>query len=175
MSNHNKQAAAKFCKAPGKKLFIMDLDGTYTTGQVYWLSTGEEMISCHSRDTAGIFMARNAGIHIIAMSGRTSQAMISRLKNIKVEYYLNCTQKHLAIESIMADNHIHPHQIAFISDDTIDIEAMKMAGLAFCPASAHPNVIKYLKSTNHGIVLKNAAGNGAIREALSYIVDDPLV
>jgi YrbI family 3-deoxy-D-manno-octulosonate 8-phosphate phosphatase len=147
------------------KLFALDVDGTYSDGIVYWGSNGDEMLALHTRDTHGLMLA-STNLHVILLSGRTSPAAISRFKNLNFDSILGCSDKLKALEEKTKELGIKMGEVAFISDDTCDIPALRGVGLSLCPADAHVKVKEVVD-----IVLTSDAGRGAVREALSYIVD----
>jgi 3-deoxy-D-manno-octulosonate 8-phosphate phosphatase (KDO 8-P phosphatase) len=58
-----------------------------------------------------------------------------------------------------------PEQVAYIGDDTNDVEVMKLVGLAACPADATP----FAKAVAH-YVCPSPGGHGAFREVAELII-----
>lgn len=147
------------------RLFVFDIDGTCSDGKVYWSSSGDEIISFHIRDMHGLKELMQSGVHVIAMSGRTSQAVHTRLNNIKIDKLLGCTDKFSAICELAQEMGIGIDEVAFISDDTTDTHALKECGISFAPADAHHEVLSIAD-----VVVRSNAGEGAIRDAVEYVM-----
>lgn len=147
------------------KLFVFDVDGTYSDGKVHWSSSGDEIIAFHARDTYGLLKLIQLGLSVVAISGRTSQAVHTRLNNLKIDKMLGCSDKFSAICELSQKLEIGIDEVAFVGDDIIDVLALKECGVSFAPANAHPEVLAVVD-----VVVKSNAGEGAIRDTVDHIM-----
>ena len=65
---------------------MLDVDGTMTDGGIYYDASGNEWKKFYTKDAAGIFAARCAGINTMVLNGRKSFAVENRMKELKVDY-----------------------------------------------------------------------------------------
>ena len=59
------------------KYIILDVDGTLTDGGIYYDEHGNELKKFCTKDAAGIFTARAAGIEVMILTGRECAARTS--------------------------------------------------------------------------------------------------
>ena len=55
------------------KLLVIDVDGTMTDGGIYYDASGNEIKKFNTKDAAGIFAARCAGIKIMVLTGKKDE------------------------------------------------------------------------------------------------------
>lgn len=149
---------------------LMDVDGVLTDGSFWWGINGEEYKRFCFADATGIAQALGAGVKIGLISGESSEAgmrLVQRLADkLKiVDVYKGCHDKAGAIRDFASRNNIALSDICFIGDDSIDVEAMTIVGLAVAPADAQGPAM----SSAH-LVTKSRAGHGAVRELLDGIL-----
>ena len=65
----------------------------------------------------------------------------------------------------MEEKHVLPASVLFMGDDIPDIDAMKLAGLAVCPAYAAEEI----KAISHYISPYNG-GRGAVRDVIEKVL-----
>ena len=58
----------------------------------------------------------------------------------------------------------HLKKVGYVGNDINDMEAMKIVEYSFCPADAHPDILKISK-----FILKSNGGGGVIRELYDLI------
>lgn len=150
----------------------MDVDGVLTDGAFWWGADGGELKRFCFSDTTGISMALGAGIGIALISGESSpdgmalvQRLADKLKIIHV--YKGCRDKAAAIRDFAERSQLRLSEICFIGDDSIDIPAMAIVGLAVAPADAHPAA----RSKAH-LVTERSGGQGAVREFLDALLKE---
>ena len=152
---------ARTATALGKiGLLILDVDGVLTDGRLYFSARGEALKVFHVRDGHGIKLLMGAGIQVAAVSGRRSNALAARMRELAVPYVIQgCRDKVAALERLSRRLHIAPLHTACIVDDTPDLPLMTAVGLAAAVADAHPIVL----SAAHWVAKANG-GHGAVRE-----------
>ena len=153
------------------KLFLMDVDGTLTDGGVCLLATpGVEAIAelkiFNSRDGAGLKLARIMGIRTGFITGRSSETVRQRARELSVDYvYLGQETKMAAYEACLKEAGVLEEETAWMGDDLPDMPLARRAGLAVAVADAAPE----LKAVCH-YVTGAAGGRGAAREIVELIL-----
>jgi len=148
------------------KLLLLDVDGVLTDGRLYYTSRGEEIKVFNVRDGLGIKLAQRAGIRVGVISGRNSEALINRLRELKVdEVHLGYNQKLPILEDMMKRLSISLEEIAFLGDDYVDLPILRRVGFPMAVLDA-PEEIK-----KHALyITKSRGGHGAVRDAIEFIL-----
>src|SRR5271165_6389204 len=120
------------------KLLLTDCDGVLTDGGVYYGESGEELKKFDIRDGMGVERLHNiAGVTTGIITGELSPSLIKRAEKLKIaELHLGIKDKPATFKEILNRLNLKPEEVAFVGDDTNDLEVMKMAGLSLCPADA---------------------------------------
>ena len=66
------------------KLFAMDVDGTMTDGRIYMGNEGELLKAFHIKDGMGIRMLRERGVVPAIITGRESEIVKNRAKELGI-------------------------------------------------------------------------------------------
>ncbi len=144
-----------------------DVDGTLTDGGIYYASDGTEARRFHIRDGLGIVAARASGMRIVWISGRDSSVVRRRSEELGVDLLLQgVSDKSIALEQVAHEFAIDMAEIAFIGDDLNDLPGLRVSGLSFAPSDAARDV-----RAEADVVLEARGGEGAIREALEWILE----
>ena len=123
------------------KYLIIDVDGTFTDGGIYYDENGNEIKKFCTKDGTGIVCARTAGIKMIVLTGRECTATSRRMKEMKVDYlYQNVKNKSEFLQKFMYDNGIDKEELGYIGDDVNDLASMELCGYVGCPADAAEDV-----------------------------------
>ena len=148
------------------KLLALDVDGVLTDGSIYIDANGNESKKFYVHDGYGIVSIREKfGIETVVISGRSSEALLYRLKELNItKYWLGQTDKLAAINIILEEGSIASHQILFVGDDIPDLDVIENVGLFVAVRNAH----KMLKNKAHYIT-QNFGGQGAVREVCDLI------
>lgn len=154
-------------KAKRIKLLLMDVDGVLTDGKLYYTERGEEIKVFNVRDGLGIKMLQKVGIKTGVISGRNSKPLINRLKELGVEeIHLGYNEKLPLLENIISRNSLSYEEVAFIGDDYVDVPVLKKVGFPISVNDA-PDLVKKVAL----YVTKANGGNGAVREAIEYLLE----
>lgn len=155
-------------KARKIKLMLTDCDGVLTDTGSYYSVNGEELKRFSIRDGMGIErLNKIAGIPTGIVTGEDSQIVASRAKKLKIEeVHLGIKDKLSLLNSIMERLNLKAEEIAFIGDDTNDIEIMNAVGLAACPADA----TKFAKDAAD-VIMENRGGFGAVRDFAEFLIE----
>jgi len=156
------------------RLLLFDVDGVLTDGKLYVFpipSEGSQRIVVEAKgfsahDGAGISLARIGGLKTGLITRRNSETVALRARDLRLEYvYQGITDKLAAFREIIAKEGIDASAAAFVGDDVIDLPPMKNCGLSIAVANARSEV----KKGAH-YVTPNAGGEGAVRDAIEYIL-----
>lgn len=143
------------------RLLALDVDGTLTCGQLTFASDGRELKSFDVHDGMGMRLLRDAGIAVAIITARNSEVVSRRARDLGIEQLVQGSHnKADSLRVVCAELGLTPSAAAFMGDDLPDLPAMRIAGLAIAPASAHPWVLDCVHWTTRA-----RGGHGAVREA----------
>ena len=149
------------------KLIISDVDGVWTDGTIYKGTNNLELKRFSVLDGVGIAMARAANIKIALISGRFSAATDERAKELNIiDVYNGSLNKIPPYEELKLKYNLNNSNIAYIGDDLIDLPVMNKVSVPIAVANATEQVKKIA-----AYITKSAGGNGAFREAVSWIIN----
>ena len=145
---------------------ILDVDGVFTDGCIYYGADGELMKKFDMRDGMGLEILRQYGVEVMVMTSEDSQIVASRMKKLKIkDVYLGVKDKYSLLSRIVTDRNLSFSNIAYIGDDVNDMANICAAGWSFTPANATQPI------KNHAdVILQNNSAEGAIREATEFII-----
>jgi len=158
-------------KASKIKLLLTDCDGVLTDGGVYYSAKGEEMKRFSLRDGMGVERLRTL-VHVETgvITGENSDIVLRRVEKLGIrEYHPGVRDKASKLNYILNHNNITANEIAYIGDDSNDLEIMKLVGLSACPADAMPFIIEIA-----GVVVDSNGGYGAFRDFAEIIINAQL-
>ena len=142
----------------------LDVDGVLTDGGIYLGAVAEakqEFKRYDIQDGLGIFFLRRAGLRVGIVTGRVSESVRLRARELEIDDVAQDAQaRKLPAFLAMLDKHgIAPADAAFIGDDFPDMSIMRMVGLPVAVANAVPEIraVAALRLTRTG-------GHGAVRE-----------
>ncbi len=155
-------------KARKIKLLLLDVDGVLTDGRIILDNRGNELKAFHVRDGHGIKLAQKAGIIIGIITGRSSEVVNIRARELGItEVHQGAHEKEATYETIIAKYGIKDDEAAFIGDDIVDVAVLQRVGLAATVADADPSVKPHVD-----IVTKASGGRGAVREIINIILQN---
>ncbi len=175
------------------KLLLFDVDGVMTDGKL-WIfpapagaqqSTSDhaqqmagrggyalasatmiEAKGFHAHDGTAISLARLGGVKTGLITKRISETVALRARDLKLDYaYQGVMVKISIFEEILEQEQITAAEVAYIGDDVIDLPIMRRCGFAVAVANARDEV----KEEAHWVT-PHAGGEGAIRDAVEYIL-----
>jgi 3-deoxy-D-manno-octulosonate 8-phosphate phosphatase (KDO 8-P phosphatase) len=152
--------------AQGIKMLILDVDGVLTQGDIIMDNHGEESKAFNVRDGHGIKMLQRTGIEVAILTGRTSQVVECRARDLGIKYVVQGSlRKADGIKTLCEKAGIDAKSCAYMGDDVIDLPAMAQCSLSMAPADAHPGVL----SKVHW-VSGFKGGKGAVRQAAEALI-----
>ena len=148
------------------KLLLFDVDGVLTDGRLVIGDDGQEYKAFNSRDGHGIKMLQRNGVAVGIITGRTSEVVKHRVRDLEIKYvHQGCREKLPAFHRLIAELGLMPEQTAYVGDDVVDLPILLQAGLAIAVQDAHPLV----KQHAHWIT-PSLGGYGAARETCEMIL-----
>jgi 3-deoxy-D-manno-octulosonate 8-phosphate phosphatase (KDO 8-P phosphatase) len=148
------------------RMLVMDVDGVLTDGSVLLDSEGRETNRFNTRDGLGLKVWRRLGLHAGVITGRSSPAVVHRMRELGVEHVLlGADDKAAGIHEISRASGVEPGAMAYIGDDWPDLAALRLVGYPIAVADA-PEEVR--AAAAH--VTTRAGGRGAVREAIEHLL-----
>lgn len=143
-----------------------DVDGVFTDGRFYLGDNGVESKAFHTQDGYGVRQLLAAGIHVAVISGRASQAVLSRMSELGIEHvFVGARDKLNVFEDLLERLGIPAANSAFVGDDVPDLPVMRASGLSIAVANAHQAVRDDADWTT-----SRRGGDAAVREVCDAIL-----
>ena len=155
-----------FARARAIKLLIFDVDGVLTDGSLFYGDDGQEYKAFNSRDGHGIKMLRQTGIDAAILTGRTSQVVLHRARNLGISQIIQGSHDKLpSYEAMLAETGLKPEETAYMGDDVVDLPVLRRCGLALTVPEAPLEVLRRVH-----YVTRAPAGRGAAREVCELLM-----
>lgn len=149
------------------KMLIMDVDGTLTDGKIYLGNDGEELKAFNVKDGLGINLLHQAGIITAIITGRRSEIVSIRARELGIgEVYQGVEDKLATYAQLKEQYGLEDEEIAYIGDDLNDLPIMEKAGLSFTVRDG----ARILQERCDYTASKNG-GEGAVREIIDMILE----
>jgi 3-deoxy-D-manno-octulosonate 8-phosphate phosphatase (KDO 8-P phosphatase) len=146
------------------RVLFLDVDGVLADGGI-WLAEGLELKRFAARDGAAAFVAGRAGLRLVIVTFRESEAVKRRAEELQIQALQGVRDKGRAVAEALAALDIPPRAAAFMGDDLVDLAAMRQVGLAIAPRDAAPPALGLAQ-----LVTSAPGGEGAVREAIEVIL-----
>jgi 3-deoxy-D-manno-octulosonate 8-phosphate phosphatase (KDO 8-P phosphatase) len=148
------------------KLLVMDVDGILTDGCVIYTGGGETQVAFDIQDGHGIRLAQQHGLSLALVTGRDSEAVAWRARELGIREVHQKTQDKLAaFQDLLARNGLTGSQAACMGDDLLDLPLLRRAGLAITV----PGAVAEVRAAAH-YVTSRPGGRGAVREAIELLL-----
>lgn len=148
------------------KLFVLDVDGVLTDGNLLVLNDGQMARSMNIKDGYALQLAVKRGYQVLVISGGNADAVKNRLERLGIsEVWMNAVNKIDILSKYVTDHRLSWQQVLYMGDDIPDLRPMQMAGLACCPADAVPEI----KAQSHYISPVNG-GRGCVRDVIEKVL-----
>jgi 3-deoxy-D-manno-octulosonate 8-phosphate phosphatase (KDO 8-P phosphatase) len=151
-------------KAARVRLVALDVDGVLTDNGI-WIGpiagVRVELKRFDIQDGLGMRLLRTAGIPVIWVSGRHSEATALRAQELGVDQLLQVPgpDKLEALGEALDRRGLDWDALVYVGDDLADLQVMRRAGLAIAVANAVPEI----RAVAHGVT-SAPGGHGAVRE-----------
>lgn len=144
------------------ELIFLDIDGCLTDGKIIYTSKGEEIKEFNVKDGAAIEAWLKLGKKVAIITGRTSECVNLRAKDLKITLLYQGIKDKLACASeILKKLNLSFDECAAVGDYYNDEALLKAVKFAFVPKDAHINVGKRLKF---------GGGKGAVAQMIEILV-----
>jgi len=145
------------------RLVGLDVDGVLTEGGIYLGDVGGERLEFKRFDILdglGIKMMQLAGIDVAIITGRVSDAVAIRARELGITDVIQDehARKLPALRKLLAAKGIHERDVAFVGDDLPDLGVLRVVGLPVVVANCTEDVARL------GLRLTKTGGRGAVRE-----------
>ena len=148
------------------KALLLDVDGVMTDGKLHYSARGEEIKSFDVKDGLGIQLLLNANILVGIISGRNSDALEKRIKDLGIQHiYMDSSNKKKDLQNFLETTGLRREEVAYIGDDLPDLTNIIMCGFSACPSDACSEV---LDAVDH--VSSKRGGDGVVREVAELIL-----
>ncbi|MFC3852961.1 KdsC family phosphatase [Salinispirillum marinum] len=152
-------------------LLVLDVDGVLTDGRLVYGPDGEIQKTFHVHDGLGIKVAQQNGVTVAVISAKDSAPLRRRLTDLGIDHMaLGQSDKLAAYRQLLATLNVPAEDVAYVGDDVIDIAVMRDVGLPIAVQNAQPMVKAVAKHQT-----RLAGGDGAVREAIDYILRRQMV
>jgi len=153
-------------RARAIKLVAFDVDGIMTDGSLYLTDDGHEIKAFNSLDGHGLKMLKSTGVELAIITGRTSQLVIHRARNLGITHLHQGAHDKLTVyRQLLQDLNLSEAQTAYMGDDVVDLPVMRRSGLAITVPAA-PDLVK----AHSHYLTRREGGRGAVREACEFIM-----
>ena len=145
---------------------VLDVDGVFTDGGIYYNEEGEFAKKFDMRDGMGLEILRENNVEVVVLTSENSKVVAQRMKKLKIENaFLGIKDKYSFLKQFLTLKNSSFDAVAYVGDDVNDLANICSCGWSFAPANAM-NIVK----AHADIVLTNSSGNGAIREVCEVIM-----
>jgi 3-deoxy-D-manno-octulosonate 8-phosphate phosphatase (KDO 8-P phosphatase) len=152
------------------RVLALDVDGVLTDNGIYVGPVDGQPVELKRfdiQDGLGQVLMRTAGIPVVWVSGRHSEATTVRARELRVEEVLQVPgpEKLEAFGALLERRGIGWDQAAFMGDDLADLQVLRRVALPIAPANAVADVKAVAK-----YVTGARGGHGAVREAIEALL-----
>ncbi len=153
-------------RAESVRLMIFDVDGVLTDGRLYYTDSGAEMKAFSTLDGLGIRMLMSSGIEIAIITGRRSEVVLHRARDLGISHVLQgVAEKRPAFLGLTASLGLAPESCGYMGDDLVDLPVLTRCGFAATTREA-PEIVK----RHAHFISTQPAGAGAVREVCEMIL-----
>jgi YrbI family 3-deoxy-D-manno-octulosonate 8-phosphate phosphatase len=145
---------------------VLDVDGVFTDGSVFYDKSGELAKQFDMRDGMGLEILRQHAVEVVVLTSENSELVAQRMKKLQIEATFLCVKdKYSFLKQVLASKNSSFGAVAYMGDDVNDLTNMCTVGISFAPANATSTVKQHAD-----FVLGSASGAGAIREVCETII-----
>jgi len=152
------------------KVVGLDVDGVFTDGGVYIGLVAHhplEFKRFHVQDGLGVKLLRTAGLPVILVSGRASEASEARATEMEVDELIEVAPeaKLAALEKALERRGLGLDGCAYVGDDLADVPVLQAVALPIAVANAAAEVKAAAR-----LVTAVPGGQGAVREVAELLL-----
>tara|TARA_A100001037_G_scaffold132793_1_gene120463 strand:- start:9613 stop:10149 length:537 start_codon:yes stop_codon:yes gene_type:complete len=148
------------------KLFVTDIDGTLTNGNLYYAGL-EIMKQFNVHDGYGGKLLLEKGVAVAVLSGRKDGSSVARVNDLGWDIVgLGVDDKLKILSSYLKEKKINFSQVVYLGDDLNDLECIQSSGLGCCVADSQA-----LLKKESDFILSKRGGEGAFRELVDLFLN----
>lgn len=153
-------------KAKKIKLLILDVDGVLTDNRLVYSDDGIESKSFYTRDGHGMVMLQKSAVDIGIITGRKSQLVTNRMRDLKVKHvYQGVPDKLPTFSKLVEELSLEMDEIGYVGDDILDLPILMRVGLSVTPSDGDDEV-----KPRVDYISKYEGGRGCVREVCEIIM-----
>lgn len=148
------------------KVFVFDVDGVLTNGDLLVLESGEMARVMYVKDGYALQLAIKQGYAVLVVSGSAPSAVLGRLNKLGIrEVHFAIKDKQAFIRQWMEERQLAPETVLFMGDDIPDLPVFDVVGLSACPADAVSEIL-------HKAIFVSGypGGRGCVREVIEKVL-----
>jgi 3-deoxy-D-manno-octulosonate 8-phosphate phosphatase (KDO 8-P phosphatase) len=152
------------------RILGLDVDGVLTDNGVYIgpvAGSRVELKRFDIQDGLGLILLKTAGIPVVWVSGRTSEATTLRAAELRVEELVQVAgpRKAAGFQEVLTRRGLGWQDAAFVGDDLADLPILRRVGLPL----AVSNAVEEVKQVA-AYVTRAPGGHGAVREVVEALL-----
>ena len=145
---------------------VLDVDGVFTNGQVFYSAEGELAKAFDMRDGMGLEILRQYQVEVVVITSENSPLVAQRMKKLQIENtFLGVKDKYAFLQHFAKTRNTSFNAFAYIGDDVNDLANICSVAWSFAPANATEKIKQHAD-----YLLTKASAEGAIREACEWIM-----
>jgi 3-deoxy-D-manno-octulosonate 8-phosphate phosphatase (KDO 8-P phosphatase) len=150
------------------RLLLLDVDGVLTDGRITYDANGVESKTFDVKDGHGLKMLQRAGIKVGIITGRTSEIVALRARELGIEIlHQGAKQKLPPYEAVLQEHGFEDREVAYVGDDLVDLPILKRVGFAVTVADG----VEELRG-RVDYVTRRPGGHGAVREVCDLLLKE---
>lgn len=154
------------------RVFLTDVDGVLTDSTYLVLPDGSKAKRFNTRDFCGMSQLHKAGCHIGVLTGDDpNMCVLSQIRRTMPYAILHegVKNKKQDAAKLISDWGFTWEEVAFIGDDTNDLELLSTVGLPACPRDAVSSIQELVMSHPDGVIIPYPGGGGCVRDFTDLI------
>lgn len=153
-------------KAKNIKMLVLDVDGILSNGQIIYDANGVETKAFNVQDGFGIKRLQQFGIAVAIITGRKSQIVANRAKELGIELLVQGREDKLVVlNELLKNSELTLAECAYMGDDLPDARAIQAVGFSVTVPNAHSEIKKIAD-----MITTNGGGDGAVREVCDILL-----
>lgn len=146
--------------------FIFDMDGVLTDGTLSAMPGGELLRRFNIKDGFALKCAMQQGFQVAIISGGVSPTARQRFIDLGIrDVFMGVADKISVFTGLLEERKLDASRVLYMGDDLPDLEVMKIAGLAACPADA----CREIRAVS-SYISPFAGGNGCVRDVIELVM-----
>ena len=148
------------------KYLVLDVDGVFTDGCVYYGAEGELMKKFDMRDGMGLEILRQNSVEVVVITSENSDLVAKRMQKLQIKHtFLGVKDKYSFLQNFINEQKTTWANLAYVGDDVNDLANLCTVGWSFAPNNATSIVKQHVD-----VILNHNSADGAIREVCEWLM-----